>query len=468
MKITAAPPRRFSPSTLAFVSIGVVVVIVLVFVIVKVTGSGKSTSTTQLIPDPVTAPASLVAEVTGVSPAVSNAGRDGVRVSAPSGPQGPAQAHLDRGQARGAVHRRRVLPLLRGRAVVDGAGPEPVRHVVGAEDDHVVAVGLRSGHRHVHLPKRHVDEPVPSTSCPSSTRPTTTSAPGTRKLFQPLTTAQSNLWQKYSSQFGETTGYPFVDFGNKVFVLGPSYDPGVLAGLDQQEIAAKLTNPTDPVTQGIVGTANYLTAVHLRHDGEPAGVGVLGVGSAEGGRVDEAELMARSMSRRGRRRGLRRRAARVPRWWPWAAFALSLIGFGISLYLTIEHFQGKLLPCPANGFVNCTKVTTSKYSYVFGRARGVGRAALLHGHGGHQLPAAVEVPARWVARARLALAVSGICFVLYLLGAELFSIKAICLWCTGVHITTFFFFVLMVASFPAHAVPGGGPVDEWAEDGDEA
>ena len=39
MQITAPPPRRFSPSTLAFVSIAVVVVIVLVFVVVKVTGS---------------------------------------------------------------------------------------------------------------------------------------------------------------------------------------------------------------------------------------------------------------------------------------------------------------------------------------------------------------------------------------------------------------------------------------------
>jgi hypothetical protein len=83
---------------------------------------------------------------------------------------------------------------------------------------------------------------------------------GTRTLFQPLTTAQNNLWSKYSTHFGEQTGYPFLDFGNKVFVLGPSYVPDVLAGLNQQEIAAKLSNPKDVVTQRIVGTANYLTA----------------------------------------------------------------------------------------------------------------------------------------------------------------------------------------------------------------
>jgi hypothetical protein len=83
---------------------------------------------------------------------------------------------------------------------------------------------------------------------------------GTRKLFQPLTNAQSALWSKYSTHFGEQTGYPFLDFDNKIFVLGPSYVPDVLAGLNQQEIAAKLSNAKDVVTQRIVGTANYLTA----------------------------------------------------------------------------------------------------------------------------------------------------------------------------------------------------------------
>jgi len=53
---------------------------------------------------------------------------------------------------------------------------------------------------------------------------------------------------------------PFLDIGNSAFVMGPSFDANVLAGLDQDEIAAKLTNPNDPVTQDIVGTANYLTA----------------------------------------------------------------------------------------------------------------------------------------------------------------------------------------------------------------
>jgi uncharacterized membrane protein len=53
---------------------------------------------------------------------------------------------------------------------------------------------------------------------------------------------------------------------------------------------------------------------------------------------------------------------------------------------------------------------------------------------------------RWVPWARLILAVGGMGFVLYLLYAELLEIKAICWWCTGVHVITFLLFVLIVSS----------------------
>jgi uncharacterized membrane protein len=53
--------------------------------------------------------------------------------------------------------------------------------------------------------------------------------------------------------------------------------------------------------------------------------------------------------------------------------------------------------------------------------------------------------------ARLALAVIGMGMVLYLLYSELFSIKAICLWCTGVHVVTFLVFLLVAATYPVMA-----------------
>src|SRR4029077_17264516 len=55
---------------------------------------------------------------------------------------------------------------------------------------------------------------------------------------------------------------------------------------------------------------------------------------------------------------------------PWlqiATFVLALAGLGVSIYLTIAHFtESALAGCSESGLVNCTKVTTSPQSYVFG------------------------------------------------------------------------------------------------------
>jgi hypothetical protein len=83
---------------------------------------------------------------------------------------------------------------------------------------------------------------------------------GTEQALQKLTAAQSNLWAAYSGEFDVSEGFPFLDIGNKVFVVGESYDPEILSKLDQSAIAGKLGNPNDPVTRAIVGLANYLTA----------------------------------------------------------------------------------------------------------------------------------------------------------------------------------------------------------------
>lgn len=90
---------------------------------------------------------------------------------------------------------------------------------------------------------------------------------------QPLarpTAAQNQLWNKYS---GNRPGYPFLDFGNSLVELGPTFDPGVLAGLSQQQIADKLKDANDPVAKSVDGAANVLTAAicHLTQD-QPASV----------------------------------------------------------------------------------------------------------------------------------------------------------------------------------------------------
>jgi uncharacterized membrane protein len=156
----------------------------------------------------------------------------------------------------------------------------------------------------------------------------------------------------------------------------------------------------------------------------------------------------------------------LPRWRPWAAFVLSIVGFGISMYLTIDHFQGTAPICSASGVVNCLKVTTSVYSYILKVPVSLLGLLFFTAMVGINWPPLWRTRVPWVSVARLALVGSGICFVLYLLAAELFSIKAICLWCTGVHVTTFLLFILVVVSFPLMS-PRALQYRDWVES-DEA
>ncbi len=64
------------------------------------------------------------------------------------------------------------------------------------------------------------------------------------------------------------------------------------------------------------------------------------------------------------------------------------------------------------------------------------------------LPAAWRSADRRVHLARLVLAVIGVGTILYLIIAELFIIKAICLWCSSVHLITFLLFVVIVTASP--------------------
>ena len=144
------------------------------------------------------------------------------------------------------------------------------------------------------------------------------------------------------------------------------------------------------------------------------------------------------------------------RWQPISTLVLSIFGLCVSIYLTITHFDTKVLACASNGVINCEKVTESPQSVIFhvpvamlGLAFFVPMIVLC-------LPAAWRTATRWVHLARLAMAITGVAMVVYLISAELFAIKAICLWCTGVHVITFILFVIIVTAAPIVLAPGYG------------
>jgi uncharacterized membrane protein len=146
---------------------------------------------------------------------------------------------------------------------------------------------------------------------------------------------------------------------------------------------------------------------------------------------------------------------------PWlqiATFVLALAGMGVSIYLTIAHFtESALAGCSESGLVNCTKVTTSPESYVFGIPVAVLGLAFFVFAVAIMSPWAWRASRREIHLARIASLVVGIGFVLYLVYAELFTIGSICLYCTSVHVITFLLFVLTAFAAAAWGLKPGAP-----------
>lgn len=139
---------------------------------------------------------------------------------------------------------------------------------------------------------------------------------------------------------------------------------------------------------------------------------------------------------------------RVPTWAQLTTFALSLLGLGLSIYLTITHFDKQLLACSSTGFIDCAKVTTS------GESRFLGIPVAFLGLGTYLVMAVINSPwvwrakARWLHVARFAFAWVSMGFVLWLLYAEFVIIKSICIYCTCVHVTTFALLIVLTIVSP--------------------
>jgi thiol-disulfide isomerase/thioredoxin len=94
------------------------------------------------------------------------------------------------------------------------------------------------------------------TSVETTTNVATATANGAP--LQNPTTAEQALWAKLDSN----GSIPFIDFGNKYSQVGnlQPYGPQVLTGKSWNQIAAALTDSSNPIAQGVDGSANYFTA----------------------------------------------------------------------------------------------------------------------------------------------------------------------------------------------------------------
>lgn len=106
-----------------------------------------------------------------------------------------------------------------------------------------------------------------------------------------------------------------------------------------------------------------------------------------------------------------------------ASVALAVLGLGIAVYLTYVHYAGIESVCAiAHG---CEKVQTSEWSTFAGVP-----VALLGLLGFVGILAALIVDGEPGRLAAVTFTWIGLAFSFYLTYREIFSIKAICIWCT--------------------------------------
>jgi uncharacterized membrane protein len=142
-------------------------------------------------------------------------------------------------------------------------------------------------------------------------------------------------------------------------------------------------------------------------------------------------------------------AVRSPRWAWWISLPLALVGLADSIYLTIAHYSDTVkLVCSDKGSINCAKVTTSSQSEIFGHIP-VAVTGLIY----FVVAVGFMTPWAWNARQpivawlRIAGVTAGLGMVVYLVYVEAFQLKAICLYCTGVHVITFLLFLTVLAAY---------------------
>jgi uncharacterized protein DUF929 len=83
--------------------------------------------------------------------------------------------------------------------------------------------------------------------------------------LQPLTPLDTTLIHGYDvppyvNSADQSGAVPFLDIGNRYILAGAQYNPQILAGLSQAQIASQLRNPASPVAKAIDGSANVIIA----------------------------------------------------------------------------------------------------------------------------------------------------------------------------------------------------------------
>lgn len=144
-----------------------------------------------------------------------------------------------------------------------------------------------------------------------------------------------------------------------------------------------------------------------------------------------------------------RREEPSQRWRILSSLALCVIGLALAGYTLWVHYHPSALICANAGPIDCAAVLTSAQSVVLGVPVPIYGFVFFLVLGALCLPPAWRSSDARIHVLRMVVATVGILTVLYLISTELFTVKKICLWCTGVHIVTFVLFVIVATSTPS-------------------
>ena len=128
---------------------------------------------------------------------------------------------------------------------------------------------------------------------------------------------------------------------------------------------------------------------------------------------------------------------------------LSLLGVGISIYLTSVHYENVPLVCSASGLIDCARVLSSSYSVVPGTTLPITIPGLVWCIISASLAIAGLFSTTGSGKRRIKIAqffwaLSGLLVVLYLVYVEIVRLHTICAWCTALHVLILFLFLVTV------------------------
>jgi Domain of unknown function (DUF929) len=275
-------PRRLSGATMAWGAVGLVIVIVAVLVIVKL-ASGNSASAgdfTAVTP----APASVVQDVTNIPASVYNkvgVTSPQVQVTAPVVLSNQPPLTLKGKTPAMLYYGAEYCPFCAAErwaitAALSRFGTwSDLKTTASSHSDVYPATHTFSYHG-VTFTSQYLTfsgvEQYSNVPLAGASPPYTTLQNPTKEEAAVLTKYSSSKFLPNASTSGGIS-FPFIDIGNVALFSGASFSPAVLANLSWTDIAGGLSDPTNPATQAIVATANYMTAaICASTKGAPASV----------------------------------------------------------------------------------------------------------------------------------------------------------------------------------------------------